>query len=227
MIFSQRFVVTLLVAFLCCFCLSCALDDPSTSSGQADGDADDDAQEIDDDADDDGDDDGGPDDDLDDDAGDDDTVLPDDDADDDADDDTALPDDDVNDDADDDTQDQCWDFDIQCGDYVFGTNIGFGADFDKYGCTPWIETGPDVVYRLELTEPSHIRAGIDFAMFDAHIFLLTDCANQDSCIAYSYNYYSVACLEPGVYYIVVDNEWYSPPGIFAIDLNCGPCEEEA
>jgi hypothetical protein len=74
---------------------------------------------------------------------------------------------------------------------------------DGYGCDPpWNETGPEHVYRLEVSEEVELQATLGELAADLDLFLLTDC-ESDACAA-SANLELAARVSPGVYYLVVD-----------------------
>ena len=105
-----------------------------------------------------------------------------------------------------------------CGG-VYSQDTRAGANnVSRYGCQPiWDESGPEVVYRIELDQSQPVSATLLEADADLDLFLLRY-AYPDSCIAAGDNSLAVQA-EPGVYFLVVDG-YQGATGNFALRLTC-------
>ncbi|MFN2371474.1 MAG: hypothetical protein ABR506_10045 [Candidatus Krumholzibacteriia bacterium] len=82
---------------------------------------------------------------------------------------------------------------------------------DAYACVPWAETGPEHIYRLEVTQELDFWAGLrDLAPdLDLDLFLLDGC-DTDACLI-GQNTELGARLVPGTYWLIVDGA--AGPGV--------------
>jgi hypothetical protein len=105
-----------------------------------------------------------------------------------------------------------------CGG-VYRNDTHTGANnVSRYGCRPaWDESGPEVVYRIELDQSQPLSATLLEADADVDLFLLRY-AYPDSCIAAGDNSLA-AQAEPGVYFLAVDG-YQGAAGNFALRVNC-------
>lgn len=81
------------------------------------------------------------------------------------------------------------------------------SNLDLYtGCdSDTDESGPELLYRLELTETTALRAFVlDLDGVDIDIHLLDDTASEDGCLQRDHHYVE-ATLEPGTYYLALDS----------------------
>lgn len=98
---------------------------------------------------------------------------------------------------------------IAVGQTVWSTNVGAPTNVDLYpSCTSsWTEEGGEVVFELTIDGPSCMDIGISLwyrpDLCDLDWFLLGSCDEGD-CIEYDDYGWSIDCLEPGTYYLVVD-----------------------
>ncbi|MBT3221649.1 MAG: SGNH/GDSL hydrolase family protein [Proteobacteria bacterium] len=86
------------------------------------------------------------------------------------------------------------------------TSSSPNSNFDLYsGCgSDSDESGPEVMYRLELTERTAFRAIVlDEADVDIDIHLLDDKATAEGCLQRAHHYVA-ATLDPGTYHLVLD-----------------------
>ncbi len=105
-----------------------------------------------------------------------------------------------------------------------GTTIGGDTQVDVYDpCAPSTsEAGPEVVYRVEVTEPGFLWARVDDAPgdhVDIDVHLLAE-ANPDLCITRD-NSDLGAPVQPGVYFVVLDtwtDDTFAGPYTLEIDL---------
>jgi hypothetical protein len=103
------------------------------------------------------------------------------------------------------------------GVYSSDTHTG-SANVSRYGCRPaWDESGPEVVYRIELDQDQPLSVDLLSADADLDLFLLRY-AYPDSCIAAGDNSLS-AQTESGAYFLVVDG-YQGAAGSFALRLTC-------
>ena len=121
---------------------------------------------------------------------------------------------------------------INCGQTVRGSTWGMPSHLDNYECTSWDESGPEVVYALNLPELEEdatydVTASIEIIdpQTDLDIFFLTKdgCStgatmNEGACGNSEVNQYD---LEPGTYYIVVDG-YDGAWGDFYLNVTCSP-----
>ncbi len=105
-----------------------------------------------------------------------------------------------------------------CGGIVRANTQAGNRNVDRYGCKPeWDETGPELVYRLELGRPQLLSAFFLTTTVDLDLFLLPS-AYPDSCLQAGDNYLSQQ-IEPGVYFVVVDG-YRGAVGDFALRIDC-------
>lgn len=105
-----------------------------------------------------------------------------------------------------------------CGG-VYSNDTRTGANnVSRYGCrSAWDESGPEVVYRIELDQSQPLSATLLAADTDLDLFLLRY-AYPDSCIAAGDNALS-AEAEAGAYFLVVDG-FQGTAGSFTLRLTC-------
>ncbi len=105
-----------------------------------------------------------------------------------------------------------------CGG-VYSNDTHTGANnVSRYGCRPaWDESGPEVVYRIELGQSQPLSVTLLEADADLDLFLLRY-AYPDSCVAVGDNALS-AQTEAGAYFLVVDG-YQGAAGNFAFRLTC-------
>lgn len=105
---------------------------------------------------------------------------------------------------------------ISCGDTLTGTTASGSNHFDFYNCASWVETGPEHIYSLTLSNSEVVTASLFDLNADLDLFLLSDHFN---CLAYgdsslSYN------LDPGTYYFVIDG-YQGVSGSYSLRVDCG------
>lgn len=86
-------------------------------------------------------------------------------------------------------------------DTIIATTAGEGVA-DSYGCEAWDESGPEHIYRLEVTEQLTADFWLADNVVDHDLILLSDC-DSDSCVIQANTQISATFL-PGTYYLVVD-----------------------
>jgi hypothetical protein len=111
-----------------------------------------------------------------------------------------------------------------CGGVILGdTHVG-QSNVSRYTCQPaWDESGPELVYRIELGRSQTLTAAIITSTVDLDLFLLTS-AYPDTCLVGGDNYLAHS-IQPGVYFLAVDG-YQGATGQFQIRLEC-PYEPQA
>jgi hypothetical protein len=126
-----------------------------------------------------------------------------------------------------DAPDACFDADVTCGDVINGSTLTNTASrLDGYKGVDWSESGPEMVYKIPQNDDVPLVVSVKqlSATFEADYFILHDCAEPDSLVA-SGDEEARACLDPGVYYIVVDGR-DGAKGDFQIEIACSPCDAD-
>lgn len=92
------------------------------------------------------------------------------------------------------------------------TTIGAPAALDGYGCAPSIdESGGEVVYRVEITEPGFLVAALYDLTADVDVDVhVLGAADPADCIDRGH-WDAASLLEPGTYWVVVDS-WVDDAG---------------
>ncbi len=112
---------------------------------------------------------------------------------------------------------------IGCNDVVTGSNVGLPNNVSYYSCTSWNEDGGEAVYALEIVGGCYeVTATISGMSADLDVFILGSCDEAD-CLAYGNTTAISSCLEPGVYYIVVDG-YYGAEDAFTLTVDCVECD---
>lgn len=87
---------------------------------------------------------------------------------------------------------------------VRDTTQATSDSLDVYGCSSADESGPEYVYRLEVSEPVRMRAVVlDRGQVDVDVHLLGETVSESSCLARGDTMVEEA-LSPGVYHLVLD-----------------------
>ncbi len=111
-----------------------------------------------------------------------------------------------------------------CGSVIYGTTQNKSNNVSSYGCRPhWPETGPEVVYRIELNRTQSFSAAFRMTTADLDLFLLRS-AFPESCVAAGDNYLALEA-SPGLYYLVVDG-YDGAVGDYVLKVEC-PFEVQA
>lgn len=113
---------------------------------------------------------------------------------------------------------------VWCGSVIHGSTRNATNHVSSYACRPhWPETGPEVIYRIELNRTQPFAAALMTTSDDLDLFLLRT-AFPDSCVAAGDNYLSLQA-SPGLYYLVVDG-YNGVVGDFTLRVEC-PLEVQA
>jgi hypothetical protein len=105
-----------------------------------------------------------------------------------------------------------------CGGVYSGDTRTGSANVSRYGCRPaWNESGPEVVYRIELNQSQPLSVTLLSADTDLDLFLLRY-AYPDSCVAAGDNSLSTQA-EAGAYFLAVDG-YQGAAGNYAVRLAC-------
>ena len=101
------------------------------------------------------------------------------------------------------------------------STLGRANVITGYPCAPWSETGPELVYRVDIAAPMQLHARLQIAdpLVDLDLFLLGDC-DSDSCLVGA-NTEFTAELEAGIHYLVVDGA-NGAAGLFDLVLTSRP-----
>ena len=112
----------------------------------------------------------------------------------------------------------CYNGDLTCNSEISDTTTDGTSNFDNYSCCNWNETGKEKIYRLVLDDWADVDLSFTSLSADLDLFILTDCNDPNSCIAYDDNEISTR-LDAGTYYVVVDgNE--GAEGDFSLKVIC-------
>ncbi|MBD3366916.1 MAG: hypothetical protein GF405_01925 [Candidatus Eisenbacteria bacterium] len=109
---------------------------------------------------------------------------------------------------------------VFCGDVVSGTTIGGPMNVTYYSCSGWDESGPEMVYFIDLPGPMNydLTANISDLAVDLDVFILGSC-DEDDCIAYGSATATANDIPAGTYYIVVDG-YNGVEGDFTLSVDC-------
>ncbi len=122
---------------------------------------------------------------------------------------------------------------IECGDFLANeTSVGAGNQIVSYpGFTSAQMLGPDRVYVFQKTTAGDIQIGLEIMTpgLDMDLFLLRGDCNNLVCVAASTTSNTVTNNEGivlrdaplGTYYIIVDQQYAGPGGIYHLELSCG------
>lgn len=106
------------------------------------------------------------------------------------------------------------------------STIGREMVLNGYPCAPWAETGPELIYRLDLAgnlELSARLSDMDGAA-DLDLFLLNDC-ETDSCLVGANTEFRLE-LTAGIYFLIVDTtaplDTTKTSGTFTLNLSTRP-----
>ncbi len=104
------------------------------------------------------------------------------------------------------------------GIYQGDTSLTGHSNVSRYSCRPaWDESGPEVVFRVELNVRQPISLTLLSASADIDLFLLRY-AYPDSCVAAGDTYLTYMA-EPGVYFLAVDG-YRGAAGAFTLRADC-------
>lgn len=113
---------------------------------------------------------------------------------------------------------------LVCGGVYTGDTFSAANNVSAYSCRPyWDESGPEVVYRLELESSQPVTVTLLNASADLDLFLLRF-AFPNSCLAAGDNYLPYAG-QPGVYFLSVDG-YKAAAGSYAFRVDC-PLDPQA
>jgi len=91
---------------------------------------------------------------------------------------------------------------VDSADTLQNDTTGAVSELPGYSCFGWDESGPEQIYKLEVTEQLVLYAGLSDLQSDLDLFLLDDC-DTDACIAHA-NTEFATLVAAGTYYLVVD-----------------------
>lgn len=111
-----------------------------------------------------------------------------------------------------------------CGGVYSGDTSAGRNNVSSYSCQPWWrETGPELVYRIEIHASQPLTVTLLSADADLDLFLMDDIF-PESCVAAGDTFISYQA-EPNGYLLVVDG-YEGAAGAFRLRLDC-PLEEQA
>ncbi len=113
---------------------------------------------------------------------------------------------------------------LTCGQQVSGDTTGRASHIDIYGCVGWDESGPDVLYSLDLPAtfaPYTVTATLSDLSVDLDVFILpTDGCYPGECLAYDDLSAHTSGVAGGTYYIAVDG-YSGNAGSYTLSVDCG------
>ncbi|PKQ28285.1 MAG: hypothetical protein CVT63_03565 [Candidatus Anoxymicrobium japonicum] len=105
-----------------------------------------------------------------------------------------------------------------CGGVVLADTAAGHNDVRRYACRPeWNESGPELVYRIELGRGQLLTAVLLNATADLDLFLLPS-AYPETCLVAGDNYISFN-VQPGIFFLAVDG-YQGASGTFTLRLEC-------
>lgn len=119
--------------------------------------------------------------------------------------------------------------DAGCGFTYSGTNGSGVNNVAAYNCQPFDESGPELVFALNIGSTSNVDIIMDTDGTDLDLFLLASCDEND-CIGSSasidHEEIHAQCLDAGTYYVVVDG-YSGNVGGFTLSIGCTDCNPPA
>jgi hypothetical protein len=113
---------------------------------------------------------------------------------------------------------------IACGQEVSGDTTGRASHIGGYDCTIWDESGPEVIYSLDLPTafvPYTITATLSDLSVDLDVFILpSDGCYGGQCLSYDNVSATASGLAGGTYYIAVDG-YTGAAGSYTLSVECG------
>jgi hypothetical protein len=113
---------------------------------------------------------------------------------------------------------------LVCGQSVDSTTVGLPDRRADYGCVPYVESGGEVVYRIDVTATTEVDIELGGLAADLDLFLLEGC-DAGACAGASTGV-SVErlrrCLAPGTYFVIVDG-FAGAASPFRLSVACQPC----
>jgi hypothetical protein len=113
---------------------------------------------------------------------------------------------------------------ITCGTEIDGDNTALVNVVSSYSCVGWNESGAETVYALTIPAPDGqtVTASLSNMSADFDVFILGSCDEAD-CMTSGDVSATSPCLEPGLYYVVVDG-YSGATGTFTLTISCEQCE---
>gem|GEM_PF-576382 len=107
---------------------------------------------------------------------------------------------------------------LSCGASVSGNNFSGSNNFNAYGCTNWLESGKERIYRVVTTSSGNLTATLSNLTADLDVFILNACGSNN-CIAFGDNTATAVNAPPGTYFIVIDG-YLGASGSFSLNVTC-------
>ncbi|MFH2006416.1 MAG: DUF4215 domain-containing protein [bacterium] len=120
------------------------------------------------------------------------------------------------------------DYLLACGDSHAHNNGGPGATqhIHDYGCSGWVETGPEYAYTFTAQVNGQVTATLSDMTEDLDLFVLSDlgtaCDTANSCLDMGDTTVSWAAAAGSTYYLVVDG-YQGAVGDYQLSVTCGVC----
>ncbi len=108
---------------------------------------------------------------------------------------------------------------LACGAEVHRDTQSAPSRVLTYSCRPtWLESGPEHLYRLNLSPTQPLTLTLSETSADLDVFLLSD-MDPDTCIAAGDTYIQRDTLPAGLYYVVVDG-YNGAAGEYTLRVSC-------
>jgi hypothetical protein len=112
---------------------------------------------------------------------------------------------------------------VSCGQQISGDTTGHPSRHDSYDCSTWDESGPEMIYSLELPAalaPYTVTATLSDLSVDLDVFILPGGGcYQGHCLTYDNLSASASDLSGGTYYIAVDG-YVGAAGSYTLSVDC-------
>ncbi|MBN2496810.1 MAG: PPC domain-containing protein [Deltaproteobacteria bacterium] len=110
---------------------------------------------------------------------------------------------------------------IACGEALGGSNRGQASNIDRYNCSGWDESGPEMVYHFEVPADQHVSMSLSNMSADLDIFLLEPGCAEDACQTYGGVSLAFDAVAGTTYFVSVDG-YYGAESDFTLSVACTP-----
>jgi V8-like Glu-specific endopeptidase len=108
-----------------------------------------------------------------------------------------------------------------CGTAYNGNTSTGVNNVSNYGCTGWIESGPEIVHEIFVFNTGTLTATLsNLGGVNLDVFILGSCDNND-CLAHGEIIATYVVPAPGLYYIAVDG-YQGSAGSYTLTIDCPP-----
>lgn len=94
--------------------------------------------------------------------------------------------------------------DLVVGATAYGSNVGAAGNVSSYSCSPWVESGGEVVYHLVIADPLNIEITLNADGCDLDVALLDGCDPDVDCLIVGDTGIRSARPVSGEFYLIVD-----------------------